>query len=104
MVSKGVIFHPEVLRPGERAGGQRPPIDRLPGQMIRLAAGQSMIRSVVAEPRISPPKRHRSRRAALLASLLVLATCGPTGESELRLAALGQARPAVEAAVPAHFT
>jgi acylglycerol lipase len=63
-----------------------------------------MIRSLVAERRTSPPKRHRTWRAALLAPLLLLATCGPAGETELRFAASDGGRPAVEAAVPAHFT
>ena len=63
-----------------------------------------MIRSPVAACRMPPPRRRRIWRAALLTPLLLLATCGPAGETDNRLAAVAPARPTTEATVPTRFT
>lgn len=62
-----------------------------------------MIRSLAVR-RTGAPERPQKWRAALLAPLLLLATCGPAGDAEIRFAGAAPARPVAEAAAPARFT
>src|SRR5271156_6091684 len=61
--------------------------------MIRVAAGQSMIRSAVAV----------GLKAALLGPLLLLACCAPAADTEIRFASLAPPNPVAEASAAAHF-
>src|SRR5712691_8421976 len=76
------------------------------GRMIRVAAGQSMIRSPEIACRYAAPRRWCRWRAALVAPLLLLATCGPAADTQIRLANPAPARPVAvaEASLPARFT
>src|SRR5579863_10345453 len=75
------------------------------GRMIRVAAGQSMIRSPVVSGRKTAPRRRRSWQAALLAPLLLLAACGPAADTGIRFAGPAPSRPLPEAAgAAARFT
>lgn len=62
-----------------------------------------MIRSS-AVGRNAPRRRHRRWRAGLLAPLLLLATCGPASDTEIRFAGSAPPRAVAEASAPAHFT
>src|SRR5579863_3623309 len=71
--------------------------------MIRVAAGQSMIRSPAAVGRDAARRRRRSWRTAISA-LLLLAACAPAADTEIRFATAEPANPAAAASVPARFT
>ncbi len=63
-----------------------------------------MIRSSVVG-RNAAPRRHRPWRAGLLAPLLLLlATCGPAGDTEIRFARSAPSHAVAEASRPAHLT
>jgi alpha-beta hydrolase superfamily lysophospholipase len=62
-----------------------------------------MIHSPLAARRTLPPHR-RTWRAILFAPLLLLATCGPAADTEIRFAGTLAARPSAAATVPARFT
>ena len=52
----------------------------------------------------SAPVAGRGWRAALALPLLLLASCGPPADTEIRFARSALPRPAVEAGAPARFT
>jgi len=79
-------------------------VDRRSEPMIRVGLKQAMIRSPVADRRILPAPWRRAWRAAVLAPLLLLATCGPAGNTEISLAAVAAPGPAAQTAGPARFT
>jgi acylglycerol lipase len=64
-----------------------------------------MIRSPVVVGGNAVPRHRRPWRAALLAPLvLLLATCGPAADTEIRFAGPAPPRAVAEANLPAHFT
>lgn len=63
-----------------------------------------MIRSPIVVDRNAAPRRRRSRWGALWAPLLLLASCMPPTDTEIRFASLAPPHPAAMASAPARFT